>query len=127
MPLAFSVQEPRTFMVRASGRVTYEEVEQIRASILADPHLSRGARMLVDGRAVSAAPTASELRTIATEMLPMLQRGLGPVAIVTSSPMVYGVARMFSVFAELVSANVAPFPCMDDAEKWLASQSAPLN
>ena len=124
MPLTVAFQEPDTLIVCASGEVTFDEVQVTRARILAHPRLSGATQMLVDGRTVSGAPSASELRTIATEMVPMLERGMGPIAIVTDSPMVYGVARMFATFAELVNATVMPFRCMADAERWLASHSA---
>jgi hypothetical protein len=123
MPVAFAFQELRTFMVCASGKVTFEEWRDFHGRVLADPHLRRGAQMLVDACAVSGAPSADELRLIATDMLPMVERGLGPVAIVTGSPMLYGVARMFGVFAELVNATVMPFRCFDEAKDWLANQT----
>lgn len=127
MPIAIAFQEPDTFMVCASGKVTFEESQLMLDEVLAHPRFGSGAQLLVDGRTVSGAPSAAELRTIATHLVPMLQRGMGPIAIVTDSPMVYGVARMFSTFAELVSATVMPFRSMTDAEQWLAAQAAPRN
>ena len=124
MPLALEFDDPATFRVCASGQVTFDEVQEFRARILADPRLCCGTRMLVDGRDVRGAPSALELRTIAADMRPMLEKGLGPIAIVTSSQMVYGVARMFATFAELVNANISPFRDMGDAERWLAAQPA---
>lgn len=127
MPVALTFQEPNTFAVRASGRVTFEECHAMQAQLLADPHLSEGVRVLVDASAVRGVPSASELRALAAEMQPMVERGLGPVAVVTASPSVYGVVRMFSVFAELVNAIVMPFKERSDAERWLASKPAPRN
>ena len=123
MPVAFAFQEPCTFMVCCSGKVTYDEYQDMRVKLLSDPHPCSGAQMLVDASAVTSAPSASELRIIATDMLPMVARGLGRVAIVASTPMVYGVARMFSVYAELVNAKVMPFRCSDEAKDWLANQT----
>jgi hypothetical protein len=125
MPVELQFEEPATFKVRASGEVTFQEVENLLGEIITHPQLCCGVRMLIDGREVEKAPSASELRTIAADLKPLLDRGLGPMAIVTDSALIYGVARMFSVFAEAVRANVAPFRRMDDAQAWLSSQSAP--
>jgi len=119
MPLTLTFQEPDTFLVLASGAVTFEEAQETQAQILADPRISNGSCMLVDCRELKAAPSSSELRQLAGNLVPMLDRGMGAIAIVTSSPMVYGVARMFATFAELVNAHVMPFKCMDDAKDWL--------
>jgi hypothetical protein len=121
MPVELEFEGPSIFRVRASGAVTFEEVEKLLGEIRADPRLCCGVSVLVDGREVEKAPTAAELRAIAADMKPLLDHGLGPVAIVTDSPFIYGVARMFSVFAEMVSANVAPFHCIDEARRWLSS------
>ena len=96
----------------------------MQAELLADPHLCKGVRVLVDACAVHRTPSAFELRALATEMQPMVQRGLGPVAVVTSSPCVYGVVRMFSVFAEFVNATVMPFRDQGEAKRWLDDQSS---
>lgn len=119
MPLTLTFQEPDIFLVQASGSVSFTEAQDTQAQILADPRLADGSCMLVDCRELKAAPSAGELRQLAGNLVPMLDRGLGAIAIVTSSPMVYGVARMFATFAELVNAHVMPFKCMDEAKNWL--------
>jgi hypothetical protein len=124
MPVALGFSEPSTFVVHAAGHVTYNEVEAILDQILEHPRLCCGVRVLIDGRLVGGAPSTDELRTIARHLKPLLDRGLGPVAIVASSPFIYGIARMFSVFAEAMRANVAPFRCMNEARGWLASYEA---
>lgn len=121
MPLAWSIQDG-TIMVHASGKVTLEEVRVVQEQILVHPGWRAGAAMFVDARAQTGAPTAEELRIIAREMTPLVERGLGPVAMVCGSSFIYGVARMFSVFAEVVHANVGAFREMDEAQKWLDAQ-----
>lgn len=124
MPVAVTFQEPDTFTVCASGHVTFQECHVMQADLLADPHLRKGVRVLIDACAVDDVPTTSELRTLATEMQFMVERGLGPVAVVTNNTCVYGVVRMFSVFAEFVNALVMPFRDMGEAERWLEDQSS---
>jgi hypothetical protein len=121
MPVALSFLEPSTFVVRGAGHVTYEEIQTLLADVLEHPRLCCGVRVLVDGRLVRGAPSTEELRTIARHLKPLLDRGLGPIAIVATSPFIYGVARMFSVFAEAMRATVAPFRGLDEANAWLKS------
>lgn len=78
--------------------------------------------MLVDARDVTGAPSTAELRRIAAEMKPLIDSGMGPIAIFTDSACIYGVARMFSVFAQTMSANVSAHRSPEDAEQWLAEQ-----
>ena len=111
-----------TFVVHASGHVTFQELKQILDEILADARLRAGARVLVDGRFIGDAPCTEDLRDVARKLKPLVDRGIGPIAIVTARPAVYGIARMFSVFAEAMRANVAPFKSLDEASGWLDSQ-----
>lgn len=122
MPARLSFQEPITFVVHLQGRVTLQELKKIFDEMLAHPRLRAGARVLVDGRFIGDAPCTDDLRTIARDLRPLVDRGLGPIAIVTSRPAVYGIARMFSVFAEAMRAHVSPFKSLEDARIWLETQ-----
>lgn len=127
MPVALKFTKPSTFVVRASGSVTFDEVQGVLDQMLAHPRLSDGVRVLTDARKVTGTPSRSELRDIAGNLKPLLARGVSAIAIVTSSVFVYGVARMFSVFAEQVNANVTVFRDMDDARRWLAEQTSSVS
>jgi hypothetical protein len=80
--------------------------------------------MLCDARAMISAPSASEVRALALEMAPLVEAGLGPVAIVCATPAIYGVARMFALHAEAARANVCAFQDMNEAIDWLDHQAA---
>ena len=121
MPVAVEFEEPSTFRVRTSGAVTFDEVEQVLEEIERHPRLG-DSRILVDAREVRDVPTTPELRSIAIEMGRLVDRGLGPVAIVTETTFVYGVVRMFATFAEAASVRVQPFKCMVEATRWLDAQ-----
>ncbi|HJQ21369.1 MAG TPA: STAS/SEC14 domain-containing protein [Gemmatimonadaceae bacterium] len=120
MPVALSFEEPSTFCISTSGAVTFDEVERLIGDLEADPRLTCGIRVLVDARAVSDVPTTSELRTIAADLGRLVPRGMQRIAVVTESTFVYGIARMFAVFADAVCITVHPFRCMSDATAWLA-------
>lgn len=121
MPLTLEVAD-HAARVTASGTVTYQEVVYLIAQRLADPARIPGLPVLFDGRGVTGAPSAAELRLIATQMKPLIDSGLGPVAIVAGSAFTYGVVRMFAVFAQAMSANVAAYRREADAQRWLTEQ-----
>jgi hypothetical protein len=122
VPARLSFQEPTTFVVHASGHVTLLELKRILDEMLAHPRFGRGVRVLVDARLIGDPPCSEDLRTIARELKPLVDRGIGPMAVVTARPVVYGIARMFSVFAEAMHAHVSPFQSLEDARKWLETQ-----
>ena len=122
MPVALGFEEPATFAVKASGDVTIVEIERLFQDIERDARLRQRPDVLVDARGVRDAPTTSELRIIAVDMGRLVQRGLGPIAVVTDSVFMYGIVRMFSFFAEAVCATVHPFHDVDDARRWLRKQ-----
>jgi hypothetical protein len=124
MPMSYDFPEPTTVLVRARGDVTYAEARRVQEELLADPRLHPGVHMFVDAAGVEKAPSASEIRELALRMPPLLDHGLGPIAIVTDSLFVYGVARMFGLFAEAVHAKVGAFRSADDAERWLHDEAA---
>lgn len=124
MPVALTFEEPSTFQVRASGSVTYDEVQAVLTDLERDPRLSMRTPIVVDARDVQAVPTTDQLRQIAVAMGQLVKRGMGPMAIITASAFVYGIARMFSVFAEAVCVKVHPFRCEQDAARWLEEQRA---
>lgn len=109
--------------VTARGQVTLEEAR--RAIAEHPPDRARPALpILVDATAVTGAPSASELRQIVKHLQPLVAEGMGAMAIITASPFVYGVARMFSMFGQAISVDVMPFRCREEAENWLRRRQA---
>ena len=94
------------------------------ADISADPRFAPGATLLADCREVTGTPDADELRTIANALESLTQRGFAGLAIVAKSGFVYGMARMFTAFAELGGSRVSAFRDMDAASRWLDSAGA---
>lgn len=124
MPLSLAFTEPSTFVVTASGKVTYEETTRILEDILADPRLDKDITVLVDARDVTGVPTTQELRALARELRPLHAAGVPAMAITTSSTFVYGIARMFSVLAEHSGLHVQVFRDLDEARRWLTTETA---
>jgi hypothetical protein len=126
VPLDVEFAQPQRFTIRASGELTLGEVEGCIENLVTHPEIA-GADVLVDASDIRNVLSTSELRTVAHAMVRMLDRGLGAVGVVTPNPFIYGVSRMFCVFAEAVGAKVGTFRNFDDANRWLAGQRGEVN
>ena len=122
MALDVEFTKPPRFKIRASGEVTFGEIERAIETMVAHPGLTHGTDVLVDASEVEGVPTTPELRSAARALVPMLDKGLVAVCFVSHNPFIYGVARMFGVFAEAVGVQVGAFREFDDAHRWLADQ-----
>ena len=122
MPLDLNFQEPDTFTVRASGHVTFDEIQAAFQQLSSDPRMCCGVGVIVDGREVDGVPSTTELRVIAGDLRALFDLGLCAVAIVADRTFVYGVARMFAAFAEALGENVHAFRCPVEARAWLEDQ-----
>ena len=122
MAVAVAFSQPDTFVIHASGDVTYAEVQRAIDDILAHRDFAERRKLLVDSQRVTGAPSTAELRAIVRDMKPLFDKQVSTMAIVTDTSFVYGVARMFAVFAESFGLRVRAFRTMEDAEVWLAVQ-----
>ena len=125
MPVAVGFVAPCAFLVHSTGTVTNAEVQKALDELTQRLATTPGCHVMIDASGVEQAPGSAELRQIARDMKPLLSRGLGPIAIVTKPGFVLGVARMFSVFAEMVGFTVSTFTDVAAAQKWLAEQTRP--
>jgi hypothetical protein len=123
MPLAFAFADPSTLAVRASGTVTFDEVEDVIRDLITDARFARGVRVIADCREVEQTLSTAELRTVARDIRPLVAQGMGPVAVITSSVFMFGITRMFGTFAETVGAHVHAVRTVDEANEWLATQA----
>lgn len=124
MPIAFAFNAPAQILVIAEDDVTFAEVAVLLDELLDDPRIEPGTGILVDSRKVLGAPSTPELRLIARDLAPLRDRGVNRIAVCADSMFVYGVTRMFAVFAELIGVHVAAFREMDAAKRWLESSEA---
>lgn len=123
MPVDLAFQEPSTFVVRASGNVTFDEAQNVIEQLRVDPRVRADVGVYVDGRDVESAPTTMELRILAGDLKPVFDQGIGAMAIVADKTFVYGIARMFQAFAEALGENVHAFRTPDEARDWLTAQT----
>ena|SRR5690242_16366461 len=119
MPVAVSLAPPDLFVVRATGAVPFHECQRAIDDVLAYSSDEAGRKILVDARGVMSVPSTQELQVIARDMKLLVARGYGPIAFVTDRAFVYGVGRMFAVFAEAFGMKVQAFLSVDEASHWL--------
>ena len=122
LPLDLEFARPARFKLRASGEVTLGEVERAIEAMVAHPELTHGTDVLIDASEVEGVPSTPELRSAARALVPLLDKGLVAVCVVSHNPFIYGVARMFSVFAEAVGVQVGAFREFDGAHRWLTDR-----
>src|SRR5690349_15009048 len=119
MPVAVSLAPPDLFVVRATGDVAFRECKRALDGVVAFSADEGARKILVDARGVISVPTTGELQVIARDMKLLVARGYGPIAFVTDRAFVYGVGRMFAVFAEAFGMKVQAFLSVDEASHWL--------
>lgn len=124
MPIDLRFKEPSTFIVRGSGDVTVADVAAVLDELLSHSSLAPGSCVLADARKVRSVPPTAELRRIAKDLTPLRAHGVARIAVVARSNFVYGIARMFMVFAEGIGLNISVFRRVRDATEWLSSVDA---
>lgn len=123
MPLAIAFTDQHTVEVSAGGSVTFAEIAVMLDDLLDDPRITMGTSILVDARGVREVPTTAELRIVARDLAPLRERGVHRIAVCADSTFVYGVARMFGIFADAIGLQIGAFWQLDEARSWLASFS----
>jgi hypothetical protein len=83
--------------------------------------------ILYDSRRVATVASQTDVRAGVrhVEVLSRTHGRRGPVAFVTTMPAAYGMVRMYSTLAGQVQQAVEVFRDIGDAERWLASHTAP--
>jgi hypothetical protein len=115
----FRDQQNNRLITTAEGVVTFEEINAHLDLEERNGDLNRPE--LIDARNASTTITAEQVRHLAHRAAGMLSRmRLGPSALVTNDDVVFGMGRMYSVFAESAGAIVEVFRDIDAANRWLA-------
>lgn len=119
MPMALVHAEGNSLLVRASGDITFAEVEHLLEEMDRVVQDLAPSTLLADCRGISSTISAAELRKAAQELQPFISRGLTHYALVTDSTFMYGVGRMFGAFVETTGATLAMFKDVESAQQWL--------
>lgn len=113
-------------VLRVSGNVTAREIFESYGVFAADPLYRPNLAVLADCREVTSVPTFDELGVVANTnpSATSVRAGATRVAVVVSSPWVFGITRQFSVMAEPNGIQAMPFYDAHEAERWLSGDAA---
>jgi hypothetical protein len=127
MPVTYQVdRESVRIRTRCTGDVTFEEVLDHFRQLRGDASLPPRLDVLLDLAAMESLPESNQLRSIADEVDRLKPRlKWGACAIVANRDALYGMLRMFQVFAEKQFASSYVFREREEAERWLESLRAP--
>ncbi|HEX7980491.1 MAG TPA: hypothetical protein VF461_17950 [Gemmatimonadaceae bacterium] len=123
MPAMVTLDKERGIRITSAvGPMRWSDFREIYRMIAADPSLSAAKRTLVDLQHASlAGVTRADVQ--AAVHLPKLPREVDTrLAIVTKSPVVYGIARMYALMQVVrQTGEVEVFTTLDEAMAWLVS------
>lgn len=124
MPIEHRVDEKTGFLhVRRWGTITAQDEIQALKSRSEDPLVIPGIPVLVDCREVEPPDSTEVIQYLANRIIYIAaELDCGPVAIVVSSDVEYGMARMYMTLTELNHPNIDVFRSMDKALRWLNKQ-----
>ena len=107
----------RLVLTRAWGELSSRELFDVMSQILLDPRFDPTYRSLGDLRDVTSI-TVDAMETAQTAASPLFAKGARR-AIVATSDVAFGMARMFATFSERAGHEVRVFRDMALAEAWL--------
>jgi hypothetical protein len=105
---------------RCIGAVTFDEVRQHFADLAEDPGCPERLDVLLDLSETSSLPTSGQLSAVTTEVARVRPRvQFDGCAIIASQDALFGMARMFEVFAENYFGATRVFRTIDQGTRWL--------
>ena len=125
MPVTYRIDSAaRMLVIVAEGSLEQKERLDLMRKCTSDPAYEPGLNTLFDVSACTSTPTLPELRQI----IAFIQRnvatiGRKKVAVVTGTPVLFGVARQFQVLAESGPLEVQVFDDRAGAQVWLDQQA----
>lgn len=122
MPVTYKIDKTnRLIRTRCFGEVTVEEVLEHFRLLGLDPDCPDRVDVLLDSSEQTTVPEKENLRQVANAIAKIRGRvQFGTLAIVASSNVLFGMLRMFEVFAEEYFTESCVFHTLGEAEAWLA-------
>lgn len=127
MPITYEFdRESGLLHTTCAGNVTFDEVLEHFRQLEDDASLPSRLDVLLDLSTMESLPESDQLRSVASEVDRLRTRvQFGAFAIVASRDALYGMIRMFQVFAEAHLASSQVFRERGAAERWLESVRQP--
>ena len=124
MPVTYQIDKAnRIIRTRCTGAVTIEEVIDHFRALEQDSDCPDRVDVLLDLSEQTSIPKKENLQEVTGQIRRIRGRvQFGACAIVASTDALYGMLRMFEVFAEQYFRKSCVFRTASEAEAWLASQ-----
>ena len=126
MPITYEIDDRNGWVkMVGSGVITDEEVLTYRQALLADPRFRPSMKLLSDMRGIERVQvTAGGIRRLVHEESSHAHElAARRLAIVTDSPVAYGMARMYQMLAENAGGAIQVFRRIEDATAWLQAEA----
>ena len=123
MPVTFQIDGNAGIVrTRCTGLVTFAEVIDHFRELAEDPACPERLDVLLDVTGIASLPDPSQLRSVSVEIDRLRHRvRFGNCAIVAGSDVVFGMMRMFEVFAAEHFHSIRVLRDLGESEAWLAS------
>jgi hypothetical protein len=124
MPVTYSIDKAQGIIrTKCAGFVTLKQVVDHFRMLEQDPDCSSCLDVLLDLSETSSLPESVQLKAVSDEIGRIRTRvQFGACAIVATRDALFGMARVFEVFAAERFRATQVFRVYEDAEAWLASQ-----
>ena len=124
MPVTYKIDKANEIIrTRCSGQVTIEEVVEHFRVLEQDPDCPGRIDVLLDLSEETSVPRKEDLHEITSEIRRIRAKvQFGACAIVACTDALFGMLRMFEVFAEQYVRESCVFRTPSEAEAWLASR-----
>jgi hypothetical protein len=124
MPVTYQIDSAAGIIrTRCAGIVTFEEIAGHFRELAEDPACPARLDVLLDLTAIESLPDPSQVRSVGAEIDRVRERvRFGSCAIVAGSDAMFGMMRMFEVFAANRFGAIRVLRALDEAESWLASR-----
>jgi hypothetical protein len=129
MPVTYSIDADRKLLhTICSGPVDLRQVVAHFQALRDDPACAARLDVLLDVSETESAPESAELGTVVAEVAAVRQKvQFGMCAIVATRDSMFGMMRMFEVFASRYFRAIRVFREVGEAKAWLASPLDPGN
>jgi hypothetical protein len=129
MPVTYEIDKAKGIIrTRCVGGVTFEEIVDHFSALVGDPNCPDQLDVLLDLSGQTTLPDAARLRGVTHEIAKIRDRvRFDACAIVAPSDALFGLLRMFEVFAQEQFRATRVFRKVGEAELWLVTErsSAP--
>ncbi len=113
------VEKNAVFTLVASGELTISEAKEGARAVYADPRFVEPTRVIWDLRDTRVGWKSEEVKGFSEFILGNRGSGRGKVAVVASSNLEFGLARMFEVMSQRAPMEMMVFRDADEARDWI--------